>query len=977
MKKKLLVFCLSLLMGLFVVSFSPHPRSYAENLSQQNSEVLETASQNVDTFTISGTNENFSISFNDDSSSNLTWSDVLNFVDEKKSENLINLNFSDLNLSDFSLTFENFAATLSGNITSTGTSPMLKFDFTSTQTISLKNLTLSGECENLIEVSDSANSTIELEQNNSFSNTAKLKNSQAIKFNSFSSTLRLSNEITCDCEIFTNFDDGLNLIVSNQIISSKNLKITLPYSIENSHIIASSNFDNLSNSPIELVPNGEGFAIEQNIISGSSYFLDATVKLLLDYDENGGTIPLPYSDRFAFKAPLFKFLTETEIENENHDFVGWFGKLKISDELKSNYAIDQDYLYFDLELFEQFKETEFDFSQITSIFKTSLDEIENKSENSLKTYAFDPEKLNSETFLPFAFFIDCNQKISLVAKWVPKTFNVTFNFGFNFSPETIQKKFGETFSEDEIPKKTKDGYEFDGWFTDTARTQKYTFETMPANDLSLYAKWNKKSFTINFFVDDEPYSEQSFLFETTLTLPSPTKDGFEFSGWFEDNELSNPFNLRLMPSKNLSLYGKFTKIKYRITLHYYDGNENFKYVEHGDLLETPNRPTRAGFYFIGWFTDINFQNQYNFSDPVTRNFTIYARWGNEQFTVTLIFNNFDNPQMLQFYFGDDLLIPQPNPYKNHKFAGWFLDEELLTELNFKTMPAQNITLYAKWISKQTLPPLDLTVQAYDIDSFGSYKNFSDISGFKVSYFKDGIWSDEAPTAPGTYDVKIFRQEDENYAEFEQILKGCFVINYKKLNFNWLIASLFFAFAIEIFAIILIKRMKKMKTKIYATFPIIIGESILPTSQLVLIIISGSLTLIGFIYLIYLLVDLHRTAINEAFLPSKLDNRERFKDDLTFQNNNGGDSDYTTKVKTDESFGDKYSTTDIKHLLLEDDFNETIKAKRKKFEEKDDDDNFDESNSGSNVISKAKDMGDLKSGKLDNKPGVEFFEDDEK
>lgn len=49
-------------------------------------------------------------------------------------------------------------------------------------------------------------------------------------------------------------------------------------------------------------------------------------------------------------------------------------------------------------------------------------------------------------------------------------------------------------------------------------------------------------------------------------------------------------------------------------------------VKKDELLKTPEVPTKKGFYFDGWYTDKELTEKYDFSTPVTKSFTLYAKW---------------------------------------------------------------------------------------------------------------------------------------------------------------------------------------------------------------------------------------------------------------------------------------------------------------------------------------------------------------
>lgn len=49
-------------------------------------------------------------------------------------------------------------------------------------------------------------------------------------------------------------------------------------------------------------------------------------------------------------------------------------------------------------------------------------------------------------------------------------------------------------------------------------------------------------------------------------------------------------------------------------------------VVYGDVLVAPANPTKDGFVFDGWYTDKELTNKYDFSQKVTKSFTLYAKW---------------------------------------------------------------------------------------------------------------------------------------------------------------------------------------------------------------------------------------------------------------------------------------------------------------------------------------------------------------
>ena len=84
----------------------------------------------------------------------------------------------------------------------------------------------------------------------------------------------------------------------------------------------------------------------------------------------------------------------------------------------------------------------------------------------------------------------------------------------------------------------KDGFSFDGWFSDEQLQQAFTFTTMPDQDLTLYAKWSGQEYTVTFDVTEgNPWSGGEGSKTVTSgeaygILPVPVRPGWGFSGWY-------------------------------------------------------------------------------------------------------------------------------------------------------------------------------------------------------------------------------------------------------------------------------------------------------------------------------------------------------------------------------------------------------------------------------------------------------------
>ena len=121
------------------------------------------------------------------------------------------------------------------------------------------------------------------------------------------------------------------------------------------------------------------------------------------------------------------------------------------------------------------------------------------------------------------------RNVTFAAQWTINQYTLTFKNGETVY-KTITQNYGTAIAKPADP--TKTGYTFDGW-------DKEIPETMPAGDMTIKAKWTANQYTVTFdsaggsacesktVTYDQPYG----------TLPRPTKEGYTFTGWYDNNTL--------------------------------------------------------------------------------------------------------------------------------------------------------------------------------------------------------------------------------------------------------------------------------------------------------------------------------------------------------------------------------------------------------------------------------------------------------
>lgn len=126
------------------------------------------------------------------------------------------------------------------------------------------------------------------------------------------------------------------------------------------------------------------------------------------------------------------------------------------------------------------------------------------------------------------------ETVSYYAKWQGVENTITFATNGGSAVESRTGRTSETIAEPDAPSRT--GYAFAGWYSDQNCTRKWDFgsDTVPGA-MTLYAKWTANTYIVTFEANGgtvEPGSKTVTYDEAYGELPTPTRKGYNFLGWF-------------------------------------------------------------------------------------------------------------------------------------------------------------------------------------------------------------------------------------------------------------------------------------------------------------------------------------------------------------------------------------------------------------------------------------------------------------
>lgn len=314
----------------------------------------------------------------------------------------------------------------------------------------------------------------------------------------------------------------------------------------------------------------------------------------------------------------------------------------------------------------------------------------------------------------------------------------------------------------------------------------------------------KSKYVVTFDSDGgNAVSNQTVVHGETVKKPEdPVKQGYTFNGWYKDKNSESGYDFTSAVTENITLYARWNK-NYTITFQTNGGNKiEDQTVESGKTVKSPQDPVKTGCTFVGWYLDSQLKQAYDFSAPVTKNITLYARWkvvdastpvnssgstggssngssnnntGNGNNNAGN--NNTDNNNtgndntnipsgsyMVKFHsnggssIADQLVkegayvnVPDIPLRNGYAFAGWYTDAATTKLFNFQeTTVNSNLQLYACWVDTNDKTDTDGDGLTDALEEFyKTDKTKPDTDGDGLSDYEEVVLLGTDPTNPDT------------------------------------------------------------------------------------------------------------------------------------------------------------------------------------------------------------------------------------
>lgn len=222
---------------------------------------------------------------------------------------------------------------------------------------------------------------------------------------------------------------------------------------------------------------------------------------------------------------------------------------------------------------------------------------------------------------------------TLYAQWSVNSYTVTVapnggTWGNTTSNSTVTQNYGTSVY---IANPIRTGYSFNGWTNSGSGSLSGTTYTFGAGNGTLTANWKANNYTVTFNANGgtTPTASKSVTYASSYsTLPTPTRTGYTFQGWYTATSGGTKItsSSTVSTAGNHTLYAQWKINSYDVVYNANGGSTSATTVKvnYNSAINLKPVAEKEGYTFVGWGTSKNDKVPLSSLKMGVNNVTLYA-----------------------------------------------------------------------------------------------------------------------------------------------------------------------------------------------------------------------------------------------------------------------------------------------------------------------------------------------------------------
>ena len=366
-----------------------------------------------------------------------------------------------------------------------------------------------------------------------------------------------------------------------------------------------------------------------------------------------------------------------------------------------------------------YRETSYQVVSFTYIFNETVHEVVNENTKSARAgttitlqdascagYDFAGFFLDSAHTKPVSSLPNVSDNKILYGKFDVHTYNISYEL-VNGELEGSNPSTITCLQEAELINPTKVGYEFTTWKDQHGKS--LTKLSDVCEDLTLTATYSANQYVITLRYQEQDDVYMNVRYEGPVNLPQLHKNGYEFLGWFYEDDLDTKFELTSYTLlHDISLVQKWSNpITYTITYNLDGGTNEDGAPEEYSAINQPAlpTPTKEGYTFQGWYDG---NTKVELLRGIFKNITLTAHWSANDVNITYDYDGGSLQRSVRFYDGAALqkeVKVSPFEYAKYEvladkedaqFNGWYNENSIRESFASDKTVEKDVAFFAQW-----------------------------------------------------------------------------------------------------------------------------------------------------------------------------------------------------------------------------------------------------------------------------------------